>query len=732
MSSAEARSNPPARRPAALLTPIFALLLVAIPLVLGQQVTASIVQDVGTATDVSNLTGLEAPETGQSGPFRWGDPTVGIRLQPLGYPLYAIMTVQGVRTAGLPEAQVGATSMDEALRGYVAPRYPITIEYRLPAATLLAINPELIVTSTTFQPPGDRRQLGVAFYRIEQRSGPGPSLPSLWPAAALLLSGLLWFFYVLLLTGSARLALIVTAALGIAIGLLNAIERPWLVFYSWYFPVLPLVGLLTYPWLAGIRRRAHEPPTEEEPVVQPDVTTNAWPIAIAVMAAALALMLWHLVAPQPPAGFNPTDNVGWGVSFYQALPWPLQLLGVAIVAGAILWAYFSPLLQGQEDSSQLPRWTPWALAAGSMALFALLPVAYSEGDSLQFDTRIPEGAIWRERALLDFYIKVRLWRLLRPIFVLPSQIFAGVAVVTGGIYMGGTALLGRTLGRNRTEALFIIGVMAAIGNILLFFRYVETYSSVTAISIFVLWACWQYTEGRLSFGSVGALATLAPFLHGSALWWGPMVVAAWLVRAFRRPKGDRWRPAFADLGEGVGVGLAIVAIVASIALIDAYDYNRFKIGLSEMGGSDGHTMIELFQTVTRLEYYTYFSLPHLGAAVQEQLLVAPLALITIAIIAVAAWPGVRKLARVVPALITLAVGAGSMLFFTISWNPDLGPRDDWDLLGLSALPLSLLAAYLLLHLPYGRPRRLALAAYLTVSAVHAAAWVGLHVLGIRY
>ena len=73
-----------------------------------------------------------------------------------------------------------------------------------------------------------------------------------------------------------------------------------------------------------------------------------------------------------------------------------------------------------------------------------------------------------------------------------------------------------------------------------------------------------------------------------------------------------------------------------------------------------------------------------------------------------------------------------MFFYSISWNPDLGPRNDWDLLALSALPLTMLAAYLLLHLPPSRARRLALVAYLSVSAVHAAAWVLLHVLGITY
>jgi hypothetical protein len=221
--------------------------------------------------------------------------------------------------------------------------------------------------------------------------------------------------------------------------------------------------------------------------------------------------------------FRPGNNISWGASFYQALPWPLQLLGIAIVAAAGFWACISPLssAEGEEsENSKLPAWTPWALAGGSMALFAILPVAYSEGDSNEFDRQILVGAIWRERALLDFYLKVLLWLLLRPIFTLPSTIFGIVAVFAGGVYMAGAALVGRTLGRNRSEAIFFIGALVAISNSIFFFRYVGTFATVTVLSLFVLWACWQYTQGRLSFGSVGAFATLAPFMHGSSLWWG--------------------------------------------------------------------------------------------------------------------------------------------------------------------------------------------------------------------
>jgi hypothetical protein len=368
---------------------------------------------------------------------------------------------------------------------------------------------------------------------------------------------------------------------------------------------------------------------------------------------------------------------------------------------------------------------------GALLLFSVFPVAYSEGDSDEFDKKIPKGAIWRERELLDFYLKARLWRLLEAWLPRPSQIYALVATLAGGVYVAGAWLLGRALGRTPREALALAAALLATGNILIFFGYVESYAPVAAASLFVLWACWQYTAGRLSFGAVGALATLAPLLHGSALWWGPMVLVAWLLRAARRPRAGRWRAALAEGAEGVAVGAAIMLVVVSVALIDGYDYERLQTGLGEMGGADGRTMMPLFTTVTQYEHYPYFSWAHLGAVVQEQLLTAPLALLTIGLALALAWPGARRLAATVPGVLTLAAGALGMFFYSTAWNPDLGPRDDWDLLSLAALPLSLLAIYLLLHLPAGRPRRLALTAYLSVSALHTAAWVALHVLGIR-
>jgi hypothetical protein len=219
--------------------------------------------------------------------------------------------------------------------------------------------------------------------------------------------------------------------------------------------------------------------------------------------------------------------------------------------------------------------------------------------------------------------------------------------------------------------------------------------------------------------------------HGSALWWGPMVLAAWLIRALRRPAGSRWAAALREGWEGVSVGLACVGGLLFVMLLDGYSWERWQAGQKALGGGDGLTMMHLFTANQGGEHYALVSWANHGAVAQEQLLTAPLALLTIVLTLTLAGRGWRQLARAVPAFGVLAVGAAAMLFYSVTWNPDIGPRNDWDLLSQPAPALTLLAVYPLLHLPPGRARRVALAAYLSVSAVHAAAWVALHALGIH-
>ena len=726
----------------------------------------------------ANTTGLyDRGETSPAGPFRWSGPHMTLALEPLGYPLDVMLYIQGERSADVSPALLGASAGGRSLGVRALARAPADVTYRLPLGAMAAINPLLTLTSTVFQPPGDPRTLGTVFYSVETRSN-GPSVPAPWPALALLLSGLLASAAARAVSRQTRPAGIVALGWGLALGGCNALARPWLVFHAWYWLVPPLLVLLLVPWGRAAAARRAQPVAPVPVAPHPLLTARPWPLAAAVVTAALVVLAWHFIAPHIPSGIGYSDNWIWGVAFYGTLPPLLQAAGPIVVLVALIWAGTSKIdpslpprnelrsysappdpvpsptqnselrtqnsvlspIQNSEFRIQNPVYSAFriphsafvAFVALGVLVFSLLPARGSEGDSTEFDRRIPRGDLWRERELLDWYLHAKLWRVLREWLPLPSQVYALLATLAGGVYLAGAGLLGRALGRTRGEAWALVAALCAVGNILLFFGYVESYALLAAGSLFVIWACWRYTEGRLGFGWVGLLATGTALLHGSALWWGLMVVAAWLGRARGLPAARRWRTALAEGGEGVAVGLAVVLLMVSAMLLDGYDLTELRYGLTMLGGGDGHTLMQLVRTETRFEHYTFFSWAHLGGVIQEQLLTAPLALLTIGLTLVLGGPGVRALLRAVPPLRTLAVGAVAVFFYSITWNADLGPRSDWDLLSLPALPLSLLAVYLLLHLPPGRARRLALAAYLSVSAVHAAAWVALHALGLPF
>src|SRR5439155_18723961 len=128
------------------------------------------------------------------------------------------------------------------------------------------------------------------------------------------------------------------------------------------------------------------------------------------------VLAWHLAAPLIQSGAGPTDNLTWGVAFYGALPWPVQAIGVILVLAALVWTFKSPESRVQSPKSdQWQRlWTldsglwTWLLVGLVALALAVFPVQHSEGDSSEFDAKIPKGAIWRERELLDFYTKARL------------------------------------------------------------------------------------------------------------------------------------------------------------------------------------------------------------------------------------------------------------------------------------------------------------------------------------
>ena len=84
----------------------------------------------------------------------------------------------------------------------------------------------------------------------------------------------------------------------------------------------------------------------------------------------------------------------------------------------------------------------------------------------------------------------------------------------------------------------------------------------------------------------------------------------------------------------------------------------------------------------------------------------------------------RLARRQAPGIPSRTRAATTTTIFVSLWNPDLGARQDWDLLSVSALPTMALAAFLLVSLvPRGDDRRYCGLLLLAVGLYHTGLWV---------
>jgi len=253
----------------------------------------------------------------------------------------------------------------------------------------------------------------------------------------------------------------------------------------------------------------------------------------------------------------------------------------------------------------------------------------------------------------------------------------------------------------------VAGLGLATGNLLLFAGYVESYTLDTLGLVWFLLACLLYLRGSAPAAIPAFVLAVTMWLHPQTAFLLPALLAAPLL------KQESWAARVKEAGVMLATALSVSMVVAAIFLIEGYSWERWQIARSELGGVDPGTFKPLFQTSGPHEYYPIFSLAHLGAIIQEQLRLAPLALIIcLAVLVSRRWmvskqpaaTGSTSTPAVPPrgAITVVAVAAISTFFFSITWNPDLGASSDWDLLSLCGIPLSLLAGGLLVRVWPGR------------------------------
>jgi hypothetical protein len=453
-------------------------------------------------------------------------------------------------------------------------------------------------------------------------------------------------------------------------------------------------------------------------------------VRVAVVAVALGLPALHLLSWFAPPEAEVWHNTAWGVRYVHRFPaWLAAALALPVAAlaiPAVSRRAWDALRLAAIPLAGLRRANPYLLAAlaGAAALpvFWLLRASAGEfGDSLEIQRKIAEeGALWREREPLDFFLHAAAYRALHPLTGWEvTTVYAVMSCLAGGLFVVVVVLLTALLARRQLDRLLAAGLILTAGFVQLFFGYLESYTLMTcglAVYLFLGLLC---LAGRVGVGWPATALAVTALFHPIALAAAPSLAL---------PLLHRWRQRGFGLGAGLRLALpAVAGIVVPVLLLVAvfvangYTAERWEIARNQFGGGDKRTFKPLVTLTSHREYYPLLSPDHARAVLNQQLLVAPLGWpLALALLAARRPAGLWR----DPRFAYLLLAATTTTIFVSLWNPDLGARQDWDLLSVSALPTMALAAYLLVSLvPRGADRRYCGLLLLAVGLYHTGLWV---------
>ncbi|HSN74751.1 MAG TPA: hypothetical protein VL334_06605, partial [Anaerolineae bacterium] len=424
----------------------------------------------------------------------------------------------------------------------------------------------------------------------------------------------------------------------------------------------------------------------------------------------LAVVALHLAAPLF------AEANAWGLWPYTYLPkgWQLLLAALAILAilpntAAALLRIAARALHATRVTFQRRNALFALLSLLSLLLFSLFPIVHTRwGDAHILVNAIayPDPALrltstWQ--APLDVWLHARLWALgnswLGWADAWPA--YRMLSPLAGALYVYVLLRLADSVGRTRTEKLLIVGLLATLGTMQLFFGYAENYSLAAAGILLFLWLALDTLAGRRPLWQPALALAVTNGLHPSTIVLDPaLLYVAWVWGKSRqgdketRKQGARvwwsavWQVAWPMALVAGGVVALMTLSGNGLAALTSTD---------RPGGGDGRLFVPLTETTTRWEHYTMFSWKHLRDWLNMQMLTAPVTLGGLVIVGVAlvaerlrmnSQAGTAKHAEASSdghALTFLALATGLYWLFTWVWNPDYGGQRDWDLFSLAAI-----------------------------------------------
>ena len=481
-------------------------------------------------------------------------------------------------------------------------------------------------------------------------------------------------------------------------------------------------------------------------ITQPQTTSESaqnWLISI-IQGWGLVIITLHLAAPHLP------EEMAWSL-------WPYTLLrpwlgwGLALIVGAlvitpindlvltILLRFWNHLLRVTGNASRLTiqashftsnrqaGFVLLALLAGLLFWLARLRhLRWGDSYLLSVALSYPDlelRVIYNWQAPLTVLLHQRLWQFVaNPLLGWPvERVYAVVSIICGVIFVYVLLNFVTRLGRNALEAVVLAGLVLTTGSIQLFFGYVENYTVLSLGLMVTMFLAWRALHGEIEpVWPVLGLSLTNGFHPSTVFIWPGM----WLL------VGLCWRREYVSLAQALWQMLLPPLLVAGtiLGLLESGHHGLSAfVGVDRPGGGDGIWFVPLFETTTKWQQYTLFSVAHLLDWSNLHLLVSPfgIPLVLTAVVAAARFRGsLFDSAADRDYAYFLGVTSAMYLLFTWLWNPDYGGRKDWDLFAPSAFIYTLLAGFLLVRVLTNRWRLSAAGLFvIAVSLLHTGAWI---------
>jgi len=445
-------------------------------------------------------------------------------------------------------------------------------------------------------------------------------------------------------------------------------------------------------------------------------------LALGVIALSLAAPLFR-------------EETVWGLWPATYLPaawrWAFALLaaGLALFGDRISDRIPTGWLRGIRFGSS---WTRLAIALLSVIPFYLFRIQHLRwGDAYILIHAIPHPQArltYTWQAPLDLFLHAKAWALGNRLFGWPdpTPVYWLISAAAGVIFVWLLLGLAHWLGRDRTERFLLVGLVASLGLMQLFFGYIENYTLMTVGVVITIWLALRALRGEIALIWPATALALTHACHPSTIILAPsLLYLAWQIRHRSRPEpqgsGLRAQTSYKSLLLQIAIPYLLV-LVGVFALMTAGGHGLDALlGSDAPGGGDRNWLVPLVQTTTRWEHYTMFSLGHLLDIANEQLLVAPMIWPGLLLAFAFAWPRVPRRDGAFRLLLLMSL---LYLLLTLTWNPDYGGQRDWDLFAPAALPAAILFGYVLARaLPERNALRSAGCALIAAQALHTAMWI---------